>query len=270
MLENLPCHDPRSTDELISEALSATEVEKYWDIVGQLHLRGTFEVVDAAGRLAHSDCQFERVLAADTLAQIGVPYRTFPVECSSKLIEMLRGETNLDVLYSVLIALGHADCEKLATTAIIPFASHADGDIRYAVAYAIGIGADPAAAATLIALTADPVAKVRDWATFSLGSQDVKVSGEPVDSPEIRQALVARLDDEDRETRCEAMKGLARRGDRRMLAALRRELADPDADYMAYEALDAVENSILASEFEPMMLISSSAMKRSSNTPAGW
>ena len=47
----------------------------------------------------------------------------------------------------------------------------------------------PAAVESLILLSADPDEDIRNWATFGLGSQ-----AEGVDTPELREALVRRLD----------------------------------------------------------------------------
>ena len=60
-----------------------------------------------------------------------------------------------------------------------------------------------------IELSARPGPAIRDWATFALGTLA------PQDSPELRDALVARLDDADAEARIEAVHGLALRGDAR-------------------------------------------------------
>jgi RNAse (barnase) inhibitor barstar len=61
------------------------------------------------------------------------------------------------------------------------------------------------AVTTLMELTADEDADVRDWATFGLVSQLM------VDGTEVRQCLLARVDDPDEDTRAEAAAGLARR-----------------------------------------------------------
>lgn len=61
------------------------------------------------------------------------------------------------------------------------------------------------AVTTLMQLTSDEDADVRDWATFGLGTE-VKVDGAAV-----RQCLLDRLDDPDEDTRAEAVAGLARR-----------------------------------------------------------
>jgi HEAT repeat protein len=59
-----------------------------------------------------------------------------------------------------------------------------------------------------------------------------------VDTPEIRAALVARLDDPDDESRSEALVGLARRGDRRVVPALLKELHSDSVGSLAIEAAE--------------------------------
>ena len=70
----------------------------------------------------------------------------------------------------------------------------------------------------LICLTMDSSVEVRDWATFGLGSMTEQ------DTPMLRQALLARLDDLDDIVRGEALVGLARRQDERVIEPLRRAL----------------------------------------------
>lgn len=65
----------------------------------------------------------------------------------------------------------------------------------------------PGAVKILAELSRDKVAKVRDWATFSLGAQ------QSADTPLLRRALRARLLDKDFDTRLEAICGLAIRKD---------------------------------------------------------
>ena len=118
---------------------------------------------------------------------------------------------------SILVALSHLRDPE----AIVPasrFRHHPDPDVRHGVVLALTGHEEEQALGVLIELTRDPDAHVRDWATFALGSQV------DVDTPELRDALVGRLSDEDDDTRAESMVGLARRGDRRVVTTLRREL----------------------------------------------
>lgn len=91
------------------------------------------------------------------------------------------------------------------------------------------------AVAWLIGLSADPDDDVRDWATFALGSQI------DLDTPKLRDALAARLDDPDDDVRAEAMVGLARRKDRRVVPALLRELENDCIGSLVLEAAELIE-----------------------------
>lgn len=71
---------------------------------------------------------------------------------------------------------------------------------------------------TLIQLSQDEQADVRDWATFALAREIER------DTPGLRDALLARLGDPDPDVRAEALAGLAARKDRRAIEALLAEL----------------------------------------------
>ena len=238
-----PMDDPRSVGELISNLLSGPDEGLYWDAVCALHWRGTHEVLDRAVRLCQSVCAVERRSGADILGQLGVPDRTFPESCLRTLLNMLVGENDHDVLRAVLVALSHLRDPE----AIVPasrFRHHPDPDVRHGVVLALTGHEGEQALGVLIELTRDPEAHVRDWATFALGSQV------DVDTPELRDALVGRLSDEDDETRAEAMVGLARRGDRQVLTALRRELESDSVGALAVEAAALIGDS----ELHPALL----------------
>lgn len=72
----------------------------------------------------------------------------------------------------------------------------------------------------LIELSADADEDVRDWATFGLGQLT------EANTPAIRAALHARIDDPCDAVRGEAIEGLAKRGDRSVVPVLVRELLE--------------------------------------------
>jgi HEAT repeat protein len=127
-----------------------------------------------------------------------------------------------------------------AMSLLLTLADHVDGRIRRAVAVAIPAvlrrtAVPEAAVTTLIRLSRDPDEDVRDWACFALG---VGLSG--VDTQALRDALAERIADPHVDTRCEALRGLARRRDARALPVVRQRLAGPDVWLDAIRAAGAL------------------------------
>ena len=225
-----PKSDPRPVEELISSALSELDEDHaYWGAVEALHWRGTCEVFDRASQLCRSFCPIERRLGAAILGQLGCPDRSFPMECPQILLGMLEREEDHNALDVILVALSHHRFPE----AIGPASRHryhAEPEIRLGVVLALTGYENQEAHGVLIELTRDADAQVRDWAVFALGTQC------ETDTPAIRDALADRLLDTDDETRWEALVGLARRGDRRVLTALHRELAYQSVSPLVIEA----------------------------------
>ena len=219
--------DPRSVSVLFEVALQSDD-DAAWNAVASLHWRGSKEVLDRAILLANAGDPTVRARAADILGQIGVPERTFPEQCFDAVLPLLSDDTPA-VVFAAIFALQHIDRLRAAPH-VIPFASHLDDNIRYAVAFALGAVDTSDANMTLLLLTRDRDAEVRNWATFGLGQQS------DADSDQIREALVAGLADNDSDVRYEAIIGLGRRRDRRALGFLRTMLHDNPEDIFAREA----------------------------------
>jgi len=224
-----PKDDPRSVDELVFVALTEPDEDLSWDAICALHWRGSHDVLDHAAGLCRSSCSVERRVGANMLGQLGVPDRTFPEECLRLLLEMLEDEPDHQVLPAILIGLSHLHRSETVVPAL-RFRQHADADVRLAVVDALMGQEDPSALNGLIGLMRDDDADVRDWATFSLGTQV------EVDTPGIRDALAERLHDPDDVTRDEALVGLARRRDWRVIPALRAALASDSVSDLQIEA----------------------------------
>ncbi len=235
--------DPRSIDELVSTALTESDEEIVSDAVCALQFRGTREVLARAETLCRSDCVAERCLGANILGQLGVPERTYPKECLSILLGMLGDEKEVDVLSAILIALGHLG-QPEAIEPACRFCKHPDAEVRLGVVFALTGQENQAAIDVLIGLSRDKDAHVRDWATFALGQQI------DLDTSAIREALVARLDDADYDTRCEAIVGLAERGDRRVIPIISRELASDCIGSLVVEAAATIPDP----QFYPLLI----------------
>jgi hypothetical protein len=232
--------DPRTVDELICAALcDPAYLNDGWEAVVALHWRGAAEVLERAAGLTCSFCAVERRVGADILGQLGIPH-AFPTQCVSILRKMLRREADAGVLHSILIALGHLG-EPEAIEPASRFRWHHDPEVRYGVVQALTGHEDPLAIESLIELSKDDDARVRDWATFGLGQQL------DADTPSLREALIERLTDSDEEARGEALIGLARRGDARLIPALINELESESVGTLAVEAAELIADPQLYS-----------------------
>jgi HEAT repeat protein len=229
--------DTRSSEEIIALAL-AEEEETMWDLIEILRYRGGETEFQLAAQLTESAKTDERCLGARILGQLGCSDPTYVPESVDILIPMLGDQDSL-VLYSVVYALGHRKDRR----SIIPLSKlvdHPEADIRRGVAFSLGGFDDEDAINTLILLTNDSDDDVRDWATFGLGSLT------EIDTPELRDALFARTNDENNEIRGEALVGLAARNDQRIIDLVRDELNRDFAGSWVLEAAELVgEPSLL-------------------------
>lgn len=219
-----------SAGDAFDEALRADaggDEDRRWELVSHLHIHGGQPALEVAARWSGHREPAHRRLAADVLGQLGAaPGRAaadgpFRPESLALLLAMARGESDPDVLSSIAVGFGHiGDDRSLAT--LIRLHTHPDPDVRYGVVFGLLRCPDAAAALdTLITLSADEDARVRDWATFGLARQT------GMDFPRLRDALADRLGDDDADTRLEAVHGLATRGDERVIQPLLDILGSP-------------------------------------------
>jgi HEAT repeat protein len=222
---------------LLARALAAggTDSEERWEIVQELHGRTDRVTFELACALTRSAEPAERVLGADILGQLGHQAgRPFAAETLPVLLAAA-GDGRPEVVAAAVTALGQLADER-AHGAVLRHAGDASADVRLAVAAALPAlaGEPPAdgAVTALIRLTGDTDPQVRDWATMGLGSQL------DVDTPAVRDALAARIDDAGGDTAGEALLGLARRHDGRALAPILARLADDPGDLIIEAATE--------------------------------
>ena len=226
-------------DELFAQTLKgAYDDDKPWDAVLSLHRIGTRQVFDKAVERTESAEPLERARGLDVIAQLGRtsehPSNSFPQESYDVVVKAVQREREVQPLNSAISALGHID-DPRAVPLIAAFHSHPSEEIKFTVACALGcFPNEPLSVHTLLALMEDGDADVRDWATFGLG-----VLGDQ-DSPEIRQALFRRVNDEDVDAREEALVGLAKRRDTRILPQLIHELEQPGVSSRVVEAAHTI------------------------------
>jgi HEAT repeat protein len=245
--------------EAFDEALRADAAgaeDRRWELIAHLHIHGGQKALEAAARLSDHREPARRRLAADVLSQLGAaPDRAaadgpFREDSLALLLTMVQDEPDPDVLYSITTGLGHIGDER-SLAPLIRLHAHPDAEVRYGVAFGLLRRPDAAALDTLITLSADEDAQVRDWATFGLARQSDE------DFPRLRDALADRLDDDDLDTRVEAVHGLASRGDERVMQPLLDILESPPESSdpgLVSEALCALATTTADARLRPHLL----------------
>jgi len=239
-------NDSRTLYELISQALCEPDEDAAWECVSILHRRGTRETFDAARLLCQSSCAIERTLGTNILGQLGCPDSPFIAESVAVLLALLQAEVEENVLRAICIALSFLH-DLMAVPAIARLHTHPSHLVRYAAVYGLSGHSDSLAIETLIKLSSDTHELVRDWATFGLGRQIDD------DTPAIREALFRRTSDIDSFVRCEALFGLAHRGDEHAVEPLIDELnvrAPTEIDSLLVKAAEEIADPRLLGVLE--------------------
>jgi HEAT repeat protein len=219
--------------------------ETRWDAVRELHRRGDAAAFDQATTWSTDSEPLLRALAADVLSQLGWNEEHPFGQRSEPALTAMLDDSAIPVVSAALMAMGHLGVGP--TARICTMADHSEADIRYSVAYCLGNRADDQSRATLVELSSDEDHEVRDWATFGLGTLCDN------DSPAIRDALAARLKDDDEDTRCEAMVGLANRNDPRATEAVRKELQNECVGRLAIEAAGLLRDPQFTPRLEELL-----------------
>ncbi|MEU4271524.1 ankyrin repeat domain-containing protein [Streptomyces sp. NPDC026092] len=232
-------------EELAARALRCgdPDLDDWKEAVRTLGARDDEESFRAASAWCASQDPLRRALGARVLGALdGFTPRGLPV-LRRLAAQAARGEgpstpgTAREPALSVVVALGQYG-EPQALPELLSLAGHPDIEVRRALGCALTgpvPAGDPVAVATLVALSRDHDHGVRDWATLALAEV-------PEDTPVLREALVARLADDDEDAVAEAARGLAMRQDPRAVEVLASLLADGDPEGTARDtALAAVE-----------------------------
>jgi HEAT repeat protein len=230
----------REIEALFEQTLVADyDADETWEAIFALRRSGNRDVFERAAEWCRADDPRNRACAAAILLQLRKSEHIescwlFAAEAYALIVELLEHEEHPLVLDSALSALGHLR-NPAAIPLILGYQDHANKDVRFAVAFALGcFPDDERSVGGLLKLTSDPDAEVRDWAVFGLG-----VLGN-VDSPDIREALLQCLDDEDENVREEAAVGLAKRHDSRVMPKLLAMLDEPEVGPRVNEAAAAL------------------------------
>lgn len=227
------------------DTLRDVESDTTWDHVFALRKIGTPSVLEKSLEWCTDSDPYRRSLGVSVLAQLGnSPFTEgrilYPVEATAMIRSMIQTERDHEVITSLISAVYFREMPE-GVPWLIDLAQHPSEDIRWRVAWALPIPnvrdpeTDQAVVDVLLKLLVDPEPLVRDWSTFSLSMTDE-------DSPQVREALLARLNDSDFHTRGEAAVGLAKRNELRGIEPLANHLRSDHVGELFVEAAEMYAN----------------------------
>ncbi|CUI06495.1 HEAT repeat domain-containing protein [Massilia antarctica] len=242
-----------SLKSLASTALQDWESEMSWEAIRALHMLGSPETLAMAQRFAKSKNRHKRALAMYIASQLR--RARFPARWNSDSDEYAIEETQAllmeglndpveNVMAAAISGFGHRP-HPSALPSLLALATHTDAGIRFQVAFALAHYHEDASVEALLVLATDSDDDTRDWATFALGTMH------EADTAEIRERLWQNLGDSNESVSGEALAGLAKRKDERVIAVLLERL---DEDCMVFE-LDAAEMMASALLLAPLNAI---------------
>ena len=226
-----------TNDKLFFRLLYNKSDKTYWDNISELRSRPKMSVFEKCKDLVHSDIAKERVIGIDVLAQLGVSQRPFFNETVELYFYILDKERDNNVLKSLLYAIGHNNdnLNQEQIENLIAFKTSEDIAVRQGlVSSLLGLN-NNLAIDTLIELSNDKVASIRNWATFGIGSQI------ETDNDKIRNALLSRTSDKNQDTKLEAIVGLANRNDIKVKEIIKQELINGEFGTLLFEAIELLD-----------------------------
>ena len=213
------------TEERIFERLLTNRTKQtYWKNIRELRKRPNQYVFDRAFELIKNNNDKEIIIGIDILAQLGFKPRFNQKEIVEICFSLLEKKQNPKVLESILFAISHNNeiLKKDHILTLTKLKTHSYCIVRYGLVHALSGLEQKDAIETLIELSADRDLYIRDWATFSLGTQI------ETNDDSIIKVLWERMNDKSELVKFEAIAGLAKRHDKRIKDILIEELKNID------------------------------------------
>jgi HEAT repeat protein len=232
-------------DKLLARLCNNKSDKSRWDNITILRKRPSEELFYTCVELTKSKDPKIRSIGIDVLAQMGLTPRPFLKQTLQLYFDLLKSETDSEVLMSLLYSIGHNN-DKLSKTQIeklCAFSNNENNCVKEGLVSALlGIN-NLTAIETLIILSSDTLSRIRNWATFGLGTQIER------NNKNIREALWNRVNDKHQETKLEAIVGLAKRKVIPINEIIKRELHAGEFGTLLFEAIIETGNK----EFLPLL-----------------
>ncbi len=251
------------SDFLINKTYQAKNQTNYWNQITFLRQFVNDEMISECFELIDSDDLKYKRIGIDILCQLGQNRKIFIKKLFEKIFVIF--ETTLDekLICTGLFAIGHNNKHlKFNQIKFLEkFINSKSKNIRYALTFSLhGIEHDKAIK-MLIKLANDRSPRIKDWATFGLGSQ-IKI-----DNEEIRSLLYKNCFSNDDQTKQEAIKGLANRKDERVKEIVFHELQHGNFGGLLFDTILNIKNG---EEYISYLIVIYDKFKNDKSTNEQW
>lgn len=195
-----------------------------WELINRLVVRRDRAYELAVYRMRSGDA-LERTLAIYILGVLCLERSEGEPDFVARILDLSKHEKNTAVQQAIVVALRQRP-DPRSIPLLVNYARSGEASLRSSVMQTLGDCIEASGGTdgldVLIAGTRDTIDDVRDWATLELG---LVISR---DNAKIRDALFARIDDENEDVSRQAITGLARRRDQRMVPRVLEFLTSDD------------------------------------------
>lgn len=234
-----------TSEKIFNRLLNNKTQKTYWENISELRRRPNQYVFEKAYEFAKSDNDKQKIIGLYILQQLGFDPRYNKKQTVELHFELLEKTQSKNVLKSIFHGIGHNNDElsDKHILKLIDFKNVKDIDIKHALISALSGIENSKAINVLISFTKDKASSIRNWATFGIGNLI------ETDNIDIRNALWNRVNDDDFETKSEAIVGLANRKDKRIKNIIISELENGDYGTFLFEAILTIKDK----DFLPLL-----------------
>uniref|UniRef100_UPI00404A8B78 hypothetical protein n=1 Tax=Flavobacterium sp. TaxID=239 RepID=UPI00404A8B78 len=251
-----------TNEKIFDRLVHNNSQQTYWNNISELRKRATEEVYNQAFKFVKSDSDKNKIIGIDVLAQLGFEPRIRQQETINLYFELLETEQSDEVLFALFFGISHNNeiLTKKQVAKLITFKNAKNKDIRYSLVAALSGIENPKAIKTLIELSEDQYAAIRNLATFGIGTLSKE------NSEQIINALWNRTKDKHQETKLEAIVGLANRIEIAVKELIIKELKNGEYGTLLFEAIESLKDK----DFIPYLENNFKAAEKESNIQAVW
>ena len=227
-----------TSEKIFTRLLNNKTQKTFWDNIHELRKRPNKKVYNQAFKLANSKTEKEKIIGIYLLAQLGFDPRFQQQKTVDLYFKLLEYEKSPKVISAILSSIGHnnENINENQILKLIKFKNHTFSEIRFQLVLALSGLKNKNAIKTLIELSKDKYSDIRNWSTFALGSQI------ELNNTEITKALWNRINDENQETKLEAIVGLTNRKDSRIKEIIKRELKNGEYGTLLFDAIETLND----------------------------